>query len=83
MASYPADDEIAELNALGVTTAEVNMHNRTPRQYTEAEVIEFLREAVEHQLASIREDADYTDAEVEYALDIAAYIRQGWDSEAR
>lgn len=50
------------------------MHNNAPRQYTQAQIKEFVAEAIESYVEAARTDADMPLDALEYTLDIARYI---------
>jgi len=50
------------------------MRNNAPRQYTAAQVKEFVTEAIESYVEAARTDADMPLDALEYTLDIARYV---------
>lgn len=50
------------------------MPNNAPRQYTAAQVKEFVAEAIESYVEAARTDADMPLDALEYTLDIARYV---------
>lgn len=50
------------------------MRNNAPRQYTQAQIKEFVAEAIKSYVEAARTDADMTLDDLEYTLDIARYI---------
>lgn len=50
------------------------MPNNAPRQYTQAQIKEFIAEAIENYVEAARTDTDMTLDDLEYIIDIARYI---------
>ena len=50
------------------------MHTNAPRQYTQAQVKEFVSEAIKSHVEAARTDPDTPPDALEYTLDIARYI---------